>query len=126
MARPRNPLARARLTGAAAHDPQRYRNRHEPIDDRPLGEPPDWLKPEAQSAWREFDRTLPWLRYCHRGIVGVTALLAGQMATGGLGVPGMNLLRQCLGSLGATPADFSKVGWSPSEDEDDPGAEFFR
>jgi hypothetical protein len=91
-----------------------------------LGEPFDWLKPEARTAWREFDRTLPWLRYCHRGIVSVAALLAGKMATGELGVPSMNLLRQCLGSMGATPADASRVGWSPPEKDEDPGAEFFR
>jgi hypothetical protein len=103
-----------------AKNPQRYRDRHEPVDKRPLGEPPAWLKPEAQAAWREYDRTMPWLRRCHRGHVGITALLAGKLARGQLGLPGMNLLRQCLGKMGATPSDFSKVGWStPEEDDDD-------
>lgn len=126
MARPRKPLALARLTGAAAKDPQRYRNRHEPVDHRPIGEPYKWLKPEAQAAWREMVPTMPWLRFCHRGIVGITAHLAGQMRAGGLGVSGMNALRQCLGSLGATPADFHRVGWAPDEPDDDPASEYFR
>jgi hypothetical protein len=69
---------------------------------------------------------LPWLRYCHRGIVGITAILTAKLATGELCVSGMNCLRQCLGKLGATPADFAKVNWSPTTDDDVPAAEYFR
>lgn len=67
------------------------------------------------------------LRYCRRGIVGLTALLVGKMRSGDLGVAGLRALNQCLGSLGATPASFPKVGWAPpSDDHDDSAAEYFR
>ncbi len=121
----RKPLALAHLTGAVAKNPQRYRARHEPIDDRPLGEPFSWLKPEAQAAWRELAPTLPWLRHCHRGIVGITAMLAGKLRRGELGIAGQRLLMSCLGSLGATPASAAKIGWVPPEPED-PADDSFR
>lgn len=71
--------------------------------------------------------TLPWLRYCHCGIVGITTLLVGKMRSGDLGVAGLRALNQCLGALGATPASFPKVGWPPPlDDHDDPAAEYFR
>lgn len=125
MAPPRKPLAAAIASGAFYKNPGRYKNRREPVDDRPIGEPPEWLSPAAQTAWRELVPDLPWLRYCHRGIVGLTAIQIAKMRTGELGIPGMNLLRQCFGKLGATPADFSRVGWTPEGgDEDDD--EFFR
>lgn len=127
MPRPRKPLELARLTGAMAKDPQRYRNRHEPVDDRPLGEPYEWLPEDAKAAWKEMVPNLPWLRCCHRGIVGITAILAGKMMKDALGLPGMKLLNSCLGALGATPASFPKVGWSPpADDDDDPAAKYFR
>lgn len=113
MPRPRKSLEQLRLSGALAHNPGRYAKRHEPADDRPIGEPYKWLRPEAQEAWRELVPNLPWLRYCHRGIVGITALLAGRMRKDALGVSGMLLLTQCLNKLGATPASFQKLGWSP-------------
>ena len=126
MPKPRTPLAVARANGAMKKNPQRYRNRHEPVDDRPLGDPPDWLKPDAREAWLEMVPHLPWLRYCHRSIVALTAYLAGKLRTGALGVSGMVLLTQCLGSLGATPASFQKIRWSGPVEQDDEGAEFLR
>jgi len=56
----------------------------------------------------------------------ITALLAGRMRLGTLPDSGLNLLRLCLGQLGATPADFSKVGWVPPAEEDDGLADYFK
>ena len=70
---------------------------------------------------------LPWLRCCHRGIVGITAILAGKMTKDALGLPGMKLLNSCLGKLGATPESFSKVGWeAPTGEIEDPAEKYFR
>lgn len=127
LPKPRKSLEQLRLSGTFAKNPGRYADRYEPPDDRPIGEPCEWLPAPARAAWREMVPTLPWLRYCHRGIVGLTALLVGKMRSGTLGIAGLRALNQCLGSLGATPASFPKVGWAPAaEDADDPANEFFR
>jgi hypothetical protein len=70
--------------------------------------------------------TMPWLNSSHRAIVGITAYLSGRFREDLLGVSGLNLLRLCLQSLGATPADFSKVGWSPPSGDEDPAEKYFR
>ena len=126
MPRPRKSLDQLRLSGTLTRNPGRYAKRYEPVDDRPIGKPSDWLRPEAKAAWREMVPNLPWLRFCHRSIVGLTAHLAGMMSIGTLSVSGMTLLNQCLGKLGATPESFPKIGWSPDVEDDEPGAEFFR
>lgn len=126
MPRPRKPRALADITGYSAQHPERFREKpRATVTTEPVGDPYDWLTSEAQDAWRELAGNLPWLNYSNRSILGLTAHLAGRMRLGTLPDSGMNLLRLCLGSLGATPADFAKVGWSqPTADE--PGDEFFR
>ncbi|QND51529.1 hypothetical protein HB779_06150 [Phyllobacterium sp. 628] len=119
MAPPRKPLALAHLSGAVAKNPQRYRNRTEVRVGEPLGPPPAWLKPEAKEAWRELDELLPWLDRSHRCIVGLASYLQAKVRDGTLGVPGMQLLRQVLGSLGATPVSASKINWTPQIDDPD-------
>ncbi|WP_172373801.1 hypothetical protein [Mesorhizobium sp. NZP2234] len=126
MPRPRKSLEQLRLSGALKKNPGRYAQRTELADDRPIGEPYEWLPSSAQDAWGEMVPTLPWLRFCHRSIVGITALLLGKMRNGDLGVAGMTLLNQCLGKLGATPASFPKVGWSPQSSAEDLADEYFR
>ncbi|MDF2810404.1 MAG: hypothetical protein K0S56_1435 [Microvirga sp.] len=108
-----------------AKNPQRYRDRHEPVVTEPIGDPPEWLKPAAADAWNGLVPTLPWLNRSHRGIVAITAILAAQLAAGTAGVPAMNLLRLCLGQLFANPVSASKVTM-PEPPVDDPADEFFR
>lgn len=82
--------------------------------------PPSWLSKAQREAWRDFDTRLPWLDRSHRCIVGIAAYLQAQVAAGTLGIPGMQLLRQVLGQLGATPVSAGKINWSPeSADPDD-------
>ncbi|MBZ9741012.1 MULTISPECIES: hypothetical protein [unclassified Mesorhizobium] len=109
------------MTGYSMKHPERFRpgSNLPPEYTDPIGEPPHWLAAEAQTAWREFADSLPWLNRSHRGITSIASLLSGSMERGELGISGMNLLRLCLGSMGATPADFSKVGWSPAAEDDD-------
>ena len=119
MPRPRQSLAQARLTGAAAKNPQRYRTRREPLVTEPLGDPPEWLTAPQRRVWRELDRRLPWLNMSHRGITGIAAILQAKMADGTLGLPGMQLLRQVLGQMGATPAMAGKVATRLAESDRD-------
>jgi hypothetical protein len=119
MPKPRTPIPVADVTGYSSRHPERFRNSMRSVLDDPVGEPPEWLTTPAQDAWREFASTLPWLNRSHRGHLAITSLLAGRLCSGAATDSSLNLLRLCLGQLGATPADFVKVGWAPPEDEDD-------
>jgi hypothetical protein len=126
MARPRVPRAKAEVEGSDKKNPQRFRDRKEPKVDGPLGAPPHWIRDtddcKAKSAWRVFERELPWLNQSHRTIVGMAAKIQGRIMAGeDIGVQAMNLLRQCLGQLGATPADASKITVPDGDGEEDDG-----
>ncbi|KAA9386916.1 hypothetical protein [Neorhizobium galegae] len=125
MAPPRKPLAQARLSGAIYKNPQRYRDRHEPLVSEPLGDPFPWLKPEEADAWEEFRIRLPWLNKSHRGITSIAACLQARMVADELGVPGQTLLLRVLGSMGATPAS-SRFAVVPEPETDDPAEKYFR
>ncbi len=104
MAPPRKSLAQAALSGALYKNPQRYRALSEPKVSRLLGEPPTYLTAAEAAIWKSFADNMPWLNYSHRGITHIACYLEARMAAGLLGVSGMNLLRQCLGSMGGTPS----------------------
>lgn len=123
MARPRTPRAKAAVEARDKKDPQRFEGRNEPRVEGALGDPPDWLvdtnASKARSAWLLFQREIPWLNESHRMLVGLAANIQGRvMANQEVGVQALNLLRQCLGQMGATPSDASKVTL-PEDDEDD-------
>jgi phage terminase small subunit len=128
MPRPRTPAAKAKLTGADAHDPQRFRNRKEPKPSgRALGKAPAYLPPTAKKAWAVFADELPWLTFEDRGAVEVVCLMRAQIMDGmtaELPASFFGNYRMALSSLGATPVDRSKVHVADSEDEDDPFAAF--
>lgn len=114
MARPRNPLGKAKVEGRDKIHAGRFKDRAEPNAKGPLGKPPTWLKDtaenKAKSAWLLFEREIPWLTESHRMLVGMAANIQGRlMANQDVGVQAMNLLRQMLGQMGATPADASKI-----------------
>ena len=124
MARPRTPRAKAAVEASDKKNPQRYKNRTDAKADGPLGNPPAWLKdtPEikAKAAWKLFEKELPWLNQSHRTLVGMAANIQGRIMAGQeVGVQAMNLLRQMLGQMGATPADASKVATADDGDEKD-------
>lgn len=95
----------------------------------PIGEPFPWLKPNAQQAWRDLADEIPWLNKSHRGILSIAAEIRGRMmgdSAVDVGVQAMNLYRQCLGQMGASPADASKAGAMPGGDESrDPSEQYF-
>jgi len=124
MARPRTPRATAAVEASDKKNPQRFKNRTDAKADGPLGNPPAWLKdtPElkAKAAWKLFEKELPWLNQSHRTLVGMAANIQGRIMAGQeVGVQAMNLLRQMLGQMGATPADASKVATGDDGDEKD-------
>lgn len=126
----RNSIAKARLTGALAKDPQRYRDRKEPpVSGRPLGPAPKHLKGNAQAVWQEMAGALGWLQHEDRAALEVAAVAIGQIRdTLAAGEPCaaslLSAANSALGRLGASPADRSKVSAAPSEPQDDPFARF--
>ncbi|WP_245451876.1 hypothetical protein [Mesorhizobium waimense] len=75
---------------------------------------------KAASAWLLFQREIPWLTQSHRMLVGMAANIQGRIMAGqDVGVQAMNLLRQCLGQMGASPADASKITVPDEGDEKD-------
>ncbi|MGX9144991.1 hypothetical protein [Mesorhizobium sp. 128a] len=122
MARPRNPLAKAKAEGREKINAGRFKNRSEPKAGGPLGAPPKWIvdtdTSKTKSAWHLFQKDMPWLNQSHRILVGMAAGIQGRIMAGQeVGVQSMNLLRQMLGQMGATPADATKIT-VPDEKED--------
>ncbi|NCT68089.1 MAG: hypothetical protein GXC76_10665 [Rhodanobacteraceae bacterium] len=118
MPRPRKPTSLHILSGTADHNPARMRERAaEPIDDRPLGPPPESMRPDQRAAWLEIERLAPWLAYADRIAVEVTAVLLARFRVDPGTMPPALLTRleTLLGRLGLTPSDRSRVrAQSPS------------
>lgn len=124
MARPRNPLGKAKTEGRDKINAGRFKDRKEPDAKGPLGKPPTWLKDteqnKAKSAWLLFEREIPWLTESHRMLVGMAATIQGRLMAGQeVGIQSLNLLRQMLGQMGATPADASKITVPDAGEEKD-------
>jgi hypothetical protein len=119
MPRNRIPKARALVEGRDLVHPERHRNRNEPTA-APLGGAPKWMTPAQSAAWRTFEAEAPWLNYSHRGLCEIASVVRARLASGeDVGVQAMGLLRLCLGSMGMTPTDASKVVLAPEEEPDD-------
>lgn len=124
MPRPRTPKPVAEASGAAAKNPQRFRERSEPKVSA-LGDPPDFFNETECAAWLGFKKEMPWLAESDRAIVEIAARLRGRLISDPeMGVNALAQLRLCLSSMGGTPADRSKVS-APDEDDDDPADQFF-
>lgn len=116
VGRPRKPTALQVASGRDKQNPGRYRDRkkNEPTGLSGVGDPPDYIVDtdvcHARKAWKEFAVELPWLTESDRSILEVACKIRGDlMAMQDVGVPRLTLLRGLLQSLGATPADKSKV-----------------
>ncbi|WEX76899.1 hypothetical protein PYH37_005250 [Sinorhizobium numidicum] len=124
MARPRNPLGKAKTEGRDKINAGRFKHRKEPKANGPLGDPPKWVTDsdtnKAKSAWALFQREIPWLTESHRILVGMAANIQGRIMAGQeVGIQSMNLLRQMLGQMGATPSDASKITVPDGDEEKD-------
>lgn len=125
MPRPRTPSGKAEVTGRSRHDPGRFKNRQEPNTDL-LGGPSDFLDEHGVKAWEAFKKECFWLKESHRAFVEVASTIRGRLLKGeNVGVQALNLLRLCLGQMGATPADASKVN-IPNGEEEDPDDAYYQ
>ena len=123
MARPRLPKARALVEGRHIVHPERHKRRNEPTAGE-LGDAPEWMSALQAEAWDDFAAEAPWLNYSHRALVEIASTMRARFASGEeCGVQALGLLRLCLGQMGMTPVDASKISWSP--DEKDPDDDIF-
>lgn len=114
------PASVAQVTGAAKKNPARYGQKTATAPSQPLGDPPDWLTPEQQSAWRTLADEIPWLERPHRGLVSIAATLRARLESGTeIGVNALNLLRLCLAQMGASPTDAHRVAMPETGAEND-------
>lgn len=122
MANPRTPVAKAKVTGAAAKNPQRHADRSQPSV-KPLGNPSTFLDTHGKQAWEAFKGELPWLAESDRSLVEIAAHVRGRLLSGeDVGVTALSMLQSILSKMGASPADRSKVS---APDGDEPEDEFF-
>lgn len=122
MARPRNPLGKAKVEGRHKMNAGRFKDRKEPVVVSGIGDPPDWMGGEQRVVWKTFSAELPWLNGSHRALLEIATLVRSKIVTGQeVGVQQLGLLRQCLGQMGATPADATKVSVPDEGDNEDDG-----
>ncbi|MDW9761630.1 hypothetical protein GOB02_18915 [Sinorhizobium meliloti] len=130
MARPRTPKAKAEITGYADKQKTKFKGRNEPFVADDLGDAPAWLKDTDTSkprmAWEILRSEIPWLNSSHRMLVATLCNQLGRLVAGQeVGVQASVFIKQCLGAMGATPADASKAGAKPDGERKDPADEFF-
>lgn len=122
MANPRQPVAKAKATGAAIKNPGRHKARTDPKT-TPLGEASTFLNEHGQQAWEGYRRELPWLLESDRSLVEIAASVRGRLLGGeDVGVTALSMLQSILSKMGGSPADRSKVASPNEEPEED---EFF-
>ena len=120
-------MAKAIATGRVLHDAKRFKNRNEPESTGPLGPPPAWMRTKEQKdSWQTFRIEIPWLQKSHRCLTAIACIARADLISGGeFNVRMANLLRQCLGQMGATPADASKVTLPDDGAPQDPADKYF-
>jgi phage terminase small subunit len=131
MPQPRIPLAKAKLTGAAAKNPQRFRDRKEPeTSSKPVGNPPAYLGRDAKAVWKEAAKEFGWLVIEDRFALEVMAVAVGTLreaTKGGAPVTAsmITAANTSIGKLGASPTDRGKVFQAADDEEEhDPFAQF--
>jgi hypothetical protein len=127
MPRPRKPTQLHVIQGTL--NSTRHKDRKgEPVISEPLGDaPPQWPAPE-KAVWHEVANAIPAgvATKADRLIVELTCRLLIEMRAKKLTPALASQLRCCLGSLGMTPADRSRVVSSVIASLDDPSERFFR
>ena len=127
MARPRVPKAKAKATGQDVQHAPRFEPRKEPKVTDTVGDPPGPFKEWAIKAWNQFKDEIPWLNKSHRAVLEIACGVRSRMMAGeDVGIQALNLLRQCLGQMGATPADASKVTIPDGEEDKDPADKYLK
>lgn len=119
MPRPRTPLAKAEVAGAAVVNPERFKNRKGPKKARPIGVPYVGMKTAEKLVWNDLVKDMPWLNRAHRTLLRMACMWTARMDTAEFGVSATQALSSILSKLGATPVDETKVNHGDDEDEDE-------
>lgn len=126
MPNPRQPVAKARVSGADTKNPKRHQGRSDPKVG-PIGLPPAYLSLAGKQAWGLFTKELPWLGASDRAILALAADLRATIQGDGAAPATMDERREyrlILGKLAASPTDRSKVVAPESEGDDDPAQKY--
>ncbi|MEG3144228.1 hypothetical protein U1839_06135 [Sphingomonas sp. RT2P30] len=119
MPKPRLPALKAKVIGAAARSPGRFKKRSNPKT-AALGGPPVHLDVFAKRAWNRFRAELPWLVSSDAAVLEIAAIVRGKLLSGDVpGITALNMYQSVLSKLGATPADRSKVDVPDDEEADE-------
>jgi len=122
MPRKRTPIAVAEITGQTLEHPSRFADRVEPTA-QALGGPPDSLSEAERIAWLELAGDMPWLVKSDRHLVELASRLMVRTTQPDCPLGVFTQMRLCLGSMGATPTDRTRVEWN-MDDDIDPASEF--
>ncbi len=110
--RPRTPTNILKLRGADKKNPARLKAReNEPVNNNPVGNPPAWLNAAEKKAWKAL------VSECIDGVIGeadrshvaMTSRLMVKMMEDTATGQELNLLNRCLGQLGMTPTERTKL-----------------
>ena len=125
MARPRTPLAVARLTGQDKKNPQRFANRADPVVG-PLGGPPAYLSDAEAAAWHSFSAEWSWLTEADRAAMVPLCKIRVKVEDPkeNLTASMLSEYRLQISAFGGTPTTRSKVHCAPDTDDHDPFAKF--
>ena len=119
MPAPRKPTAVLSLAGRFKKDPKRGRARaNEPVDNAPLGDPPEYFQPTERQIWNEIQHQLVdgVALASDRHAFEMLVRLVGLMRTNGIGsLEGAQLtqMTKLFTLFGMTPADRSRVSAPP-------------
>lgn len=129
MANVRTPTGMAKLTGAFANHPERFKDRVDPTEGKPAGMPPETLNEVERLVWFRFVMSWPWVTDADRtaltSLCRVTAIVEDATEPPKIGL--LNVQRLLLSEFGATPSSRSKVMAPADPDEGktgDPFAQF--
>lgn len=118
MGRPRTPTAALELKGSFKTHPARGEERkNEPAPAGPLGDPPEALTDAQKNCWLEIAQNAHKgvLAQADRFLVEISAVLLEKWRRGASNLGELVELGKCLGRMGLTPSDRSKVAATPTE-----------
>jgi phage terminase small subunit len=112
MSRPRIPTEVLSARGSFIANPSREEEReHEPVSDRPLGDPPARLSAEVQAIWQEVAEQLPHgvAKRSDRQLFEILCLLINKLRKAKIRVMELSALVSLCGKFAMSPSDRSKV-----------------
>lgn len=126
MPRPRTPTAKAKLTGAAANHPERFKARSDPKSSGPVGDPPAFLSGNEKKAWRDFAGRWSWITADDEpalvALCQMRALIEDKNFEKNAAF--YTAYRLAMSDFGGSPVSRSKVYQAEGEEDDDPFAKF--